>query len=163
LPYIQQRFPRYTSYATAGITDLFPTQELSNALVLQSGWFETSYIENLGNGTFDVKPFPIETQVSPVYGLLVEDFNSDGHLDLMLGGNHFSAEVETARYDAGQGLYLQGDGTGGFVAVPPLQSHVDIPGETRGMILLSRSGNRPDLVLAARNNANVWILGKTVR
>ena len=45
---------------------------------------------------------------------LVEDFNEDGHLDVLTVGNMFVSEIETPRNDAGSGLLMFGDGAGHF-------------------------------------------------
>ena len=42
--------------------------------------------------------------------MLIEDFNQDGNLDILVAGNLYTAEVETPRNDAGIGLVLLGDG-----------------------------------------------------
>ena len=46
--------------------------------------------------------------------MLLEDFNDDGKLDVLVIGNLFVSEIETPRNDAGTGVLLLGDGKGGF-------------------------------------------------
>jgi len=38
--------------------------------------------------------------LAPVYGILVQDFDSDGFLDIVLTGNDFGTEVGSGGYDA---------------------------------------------------------------
>jgi len=42
------------------------------------------------------------------------DFNKDGNLDLILGGNDFYFQPQLGRLDANEGLILLGDGKGSF-------------------------------------------------
>jgi len=51
--------------------------------------------------------------------MLTGDFNADGNLDILVGGNSYSTEPSTGRYDAMTGLLLSGDGKGTF---KPVQS-----------------------------------------
>jgi len=55
---------------------------------------------------------PIEAQFAPVNSILCNDFDNDGHLDLLLAGNEYQVEVMIGRYDASYGLLLRGNGKG---------------------------------------------------
>jgi hypothetical protein len=44
--------------------------------------------------------------------------DGDGHLDLVVAGNLYDAEPNIPRSDAGNGLWLKGDGAGQFTPVP---------------------------------------------
>ena len=58
---------------------------------------------------------------------LIDDFNRDGHKDILVVGNMFQAEIETPRNDAGIGLLLKGNGTSSFEPVAASQSGVVLP------------------------------------
>ena len=79
---------------------------------------------------FVVKPLPAAAQRAPVTSLCVADFDGDGHDDLFLSQNLSTAHPFAERYDAGQGLWLRGDGRGGFV--PEENSGVRVQGDGRG-------------------------------
>ncbi len=79
---------------------------------------------------FVVKPLPAAAQRAPVSSLCVADFDGDGHDDLFLSQNLSTAHPFAERYDAGQGLWLRGDGRGGFV--PEENSGVRVQGDGRG-------------------------------
>jgi len=81
---------------------------------------------------------------------VVDDFNSDGNLDVVLAGNLYNAEVETPRGDASFGLYLQGDGTGNFGAKTMMESGLKIVGDVRGMEQISIAGKKH--LLIAKND-----------
>ena len=42
------------------------------------------------------------------------DFNEDGRVDVLLGGNYRGGSVYQGNYDASNGSLLQGDGKGNF-------------------------------------------------
>ena len=68
----------------------------------------------MGNGTFEVQALPIEAQIAPVNGMVSQDVNNDGFLDVILIGNDYGNEIFTGRLDAQTGLVLIGDGNGNF-------------------------------------------------
>jgi hypothetical protein len=74
--------------------------------------------------------------------------DGDGKEDIFLSQNFFATPSETSRYDAGRGLWLRGDGKGGFSAVPGQESGVKVYGEQRGAALCDYDGDgRVDLAV----------------
>ncbi len=63
---------------------------------------------------FTIKPLPLEAQVAPVYGMISEDVDGDGNLDLLMVGNDYGMDPYSGRHDAFMGLYMKGDGKGNF-------------------------------------------------
>ena len=63
-----------------------------------------------------------------------------------------------ARYDASYGLLLRGDGSGRFVSIEMEKSGVALEGQVRKMAMLRRA-NRDRVIVAARNNDKLQILG----
>lgn len=108
------RFKSYTKFGSTPFERSFTAAELSDALVLRSETFATSYIENLGNGAFRIQALPVEAQVAPMYGIQTTDLNQDGFMDVLMIGNSFSTEIMAGRYDASKGLVLLGNGQGTF-------------------------------------------------
>ena len=98
---------------------------------------------------FEVRVLPVEAQLAPVFGVCVGDYDGDGKEDLFLSQNFFGTDLETGRYDGGRGLWLRGDGRGGFRAVPGQESGVKVYGEQRGAALCDYDGDgRVDLVVS---------------
>lgn len=114
---LRKRFPRYESYGRATLKNVFTQEQLKEATIYHANYMESSYIENQGNGKFKIKALPVEVQFAPLNGMLSRDINGDGNLDILAVGNNYAAEVFTGRYDALNGLYLQGDGKGNFTSV----------------------------------------------
>ena len=132
------------------MTDIFTPEQLKNQVVLNAYELSTSVAINDGHGKFVLKPLPGEAQISPVFGIEVHDFDSDGNQDILLGGNLYSVRPEVGRYDASFGLYLKGDGAGNFTAIPSIHSGVKIDGEVRDIITLHSA--QGDIILTSRNN-----------
>jgi len=114
---MRSRFKTYKSYAETPFEKAFLPEELEAAYVVKSHNFASSYMENLGEGTFKLSDLPMPAQVSPIEGILVEDLDRDGIEDVILTGNSFATEVATGRYDALKGLVLKGKGDGVFTAL----------------------------------------------
>ncbi|MEO7120796.1 MAG: VCBS repeat-containing protein, partial [Ginsengibacter sp.] len=133
LPLLKKKFLTYKEFAREDIHGIFSADELADALHLQATNFKSCYIENLGNGKFKMHPLPAMAQMAPVFGMIVDDFNNDGNLDVLLCGNDFGNEVRDGRYDAMNGLLLLGDGKGNFVPQTILKSGIYIPGNAKAL------------------------------
>jgi hypothetical protein len=86
-----------------------------------------------------------------MYGLLPDDIDGDGSLDLLLAGNFFGVQSNLGRPDASYGTWLRGDGTGRFSAVPTRESGFRVSGQARDVIRLDVRGQEP-LVMVVKNN-----------
>lgn len=156
IPSLQNKFKTYEAYARATMTDIFPENTLNDAYIKDSRFFESAYIENLGNGSFKIHPLPVEAQTAPVFGILSNDYNSDGNTDLLLTGNSYSSNVYTGQYDAFIGLFLEGNGKGEFSAVPGKESDFFVDGDAKGLAELTM-GNGSSLILAAQNSDSLKV------
>lgn len=153
---LKNKYVSYKDYANEKITDIFSTQELENSEVLQAKNFSSGYLENLGGGQFQFTALPDAAQLSPVYGLLSEDFNGDGHKDVLLGGNFFGTRVKYGRYDASKGTLLLGDGKGNFQGTDVTKNGLNIDGEVRDLALLNLAGDKK-VVVFIKNDAPVEV------
>lgn len=152
LTMLKSRYVNYADYADQKITDIFSDKELKDVTIFEATVFETSYIENLGSGKFNLSPLPAAAQFAPIYSILAYDINEDGVKDLLLGGNFFGSRIKYGRYDANKGLLLTGDGKGGFKTISQKESGLNLHTETRDIELISLS-DTTKVVLFAQNNA----------
>ena len=151
---LKGKYLNYSDYASAKITDVFSAEELKESMVLKAKNYDTSYVENLGNGQFKLIPFPDNTQFSPVYGILVDDFNNDGNEDVIVGGNFFGTRVKFGRYDANKGDLLFGDGKGKFTPSTVMESGLNIDGEVRDITKITIA-DKTEVILFVRNNNSI--------
>lgn len=153
LPSLKKKYLKYENYKNQTVNDIFSADQIEKSRVLTANYMESSVFLNQGNGSFEVVALPKEAQFAPLYALKIEDFDNDGKLDLLTGGNFYRAKPEVGIYAATFGLYLQGDGTGNFKFIPPKKSGVNIPGEIRDFTSLKIGGKQKIIVI--RNNENV--------
>lgn len=156
VPDIKYKFPTYTQFASANLFDVYDLDKLNPALHYEAKTFASAFIENQGSGKFKMVNLPNEAQVSSVNDILVVDVNKDGHKDLILAGNLFTAEVETPRNDAGIGLLLLGDGQNNFKPIPAIKSGLMVPYDVKSMAILPTANS--NLVLFGVNDGPMEIL-----
>ncbi|MDB4889616.1 MAG: hypothetical protein JWL61_1471, partial [Gemmatimonadetes bacterium] len=157
IPSLGSKYPSYKSFGARSVQDILSSADLAKAKVLDAKTFASALALNKGDGTFELRPLSIEAQFAPVYAALASDFDGDGHMDLVVGGNFNGVTPVQGRYDASYGLMLRGDGTGALASVDMQSSGLAIEGEVRHMKLLRRP-NGETLVLVARNNSTVQVL-----
>ncbi|MDR9410520.1 MAG: hypothetical protein RI573_16875, partial [Balneolaceae bacterium] len=80
----------------------------------------------------------------------------DGHSDILLGGNLYESEPTAPRADAGNGLWLRGDGQGGFTPVPPMQSELVAPGDVRDLQIISTGTGRQLVISNVADSIQVF-------
>ena len=151
LTILKNRFVRYNEYADLTIDQIFTPEELEGSKVLYAKNFETSIIENLGNGQFEITALPKETQLSPIYGLATGDYNQDGHLDIVMGGNFTSSRVKFGHYDAIRGICLLGNGKGQFSNKDASETGLMLSGEVRDIQKIV-SARGEEYLIFSRNN-----------
>jgi hypothetical protein len=158
LPVINKKYPSYESYASQTITDIFPQEELKDALVLKASIFSSCYLENKGNNQFELIPLTLEAQYSPIYSIRSGDYNKDGNPDMILAGNFFGTRIKFGEYDANKGLLLTGNGKGQFEAQSDIQSGFHINGEVRDIAEV-RLASGKDILIFALNNDSARLYG----
>jgi len=147
LPFVRQRLPSFRAYSAASVAEILGAR-MKIAKELRANWFDSTVFLNREDH-FEPKPLPMEAQLSPAFAVCVADMDGDGKEDIFLSQNFFATDARTGRYDGGRGLWLRGDGKGGFNAIPAKESGLKIYGEQRGAALGDYDGDgRIDLVVA---------------
>jgi hypothetical protein len=144
MPYLKKKYLSYQKFAATSFHEMFSDELLA---------IETCVVENLGGLKFRMKRLPVAAQFSTVNGILADDLNADGKVDLLLAGNFYPINIQMGRNDASYGLYLQGDGNGNFKSVAAIQSGFRVQGEVRKLLKLSIAGRTH--FMAVRNNDSV--------
>lgn len=152
----RRKFQHYSDYAQVKFDDLLNSEEKKDAYAAEVTRLQTSYIENLGDGNFKMHSLPVEAQKAPVFGIVTQDVNGDGHTDLILSGNFFPNEVNMGRQDASVGLLLLGNGKGGFSPLSCEQSGLMLRGDARKSIWM-RGHKNQQWLLTAINSGQISI------
>jgi len=127
------RVSSYGAFASMSVAELFSASQLQRALHYRADTFASLYLQNNGDGSFQAAPLPQVAQIAPIRGIVVHDVDGDGNLDLIVAGNLYATEPNTPPADAGNGLWLRGDGLGHFTAVPARESGFLAPRNVAGL------------------------------
>jgi hypothetical protein len=152
------RIPRYSTFAAATVEQLFSSAQLHRGVHYQADTFASLYLHNNGNGTFTPVRLPNLAQISPVRGILARDVDGDGNLDLIVAGNLTEMEPNTTPPDAGNGLWLRGDGRGHFTPVSPFESGFFAPRGVSGLALMKTPAGSAVLVANTGDSLQAFTL-----
>ena len=136
------KFQNYKLYAYASIDQMLSKEQFDRALKLVANNFNSSYCRNDGGGKFTLHPLPLKAQLSALNGMVAEDFDGDGNLDVVINTNDYGTDVTIGRYDALNGLMLKGDGKGNFTPLPIIESGIFIPGNGKAMVKFRSKGDK---------------------
>jgi hypothetical protein len=148
-PKFRKKFSRFRQYSKATMGTLLTPEEMNGAVVLEANNMSSSYIENVGGGKFKMTPLPLQAQVAPVNGIVIDDIDDDSFLDLIMVGNDYGNEVFSGRYDAFNGLLLKGNGAGGFTPVNTGSSGFKVDGDGKALVKITAKDK--DIFVASQN------------
>ena len=154
IPSLRKRFNNYSSFASASMEEIFTPDLRNKAQRLSVTTLQSCFVRNDGNGKFTMVPLPKEAQVSVLNGMVADDFDGDGNLDILINGNDYGTDVSIGRMDALNGLLLKGNGKGGFLPLSILQSGIYIPGNGKALVKL-RGADSTYLVAASQNKGDL--------
>lgn len=151
---LRKIYPTYSQFGKATIQDIFKSVNQSITSKLQIQTTASIFLINNGNGSFDLKELPIEAQVSCITGIITDDFNRDGMVDILLAGNFYPYRTQYGSSDAGKGLLLTGDNKFGF---KPLATNFFISGDVRNMAVV-KSASHKKFISVFRNNDKMSLI-----
>jgi hypothetical protein len=154
------KFPTFGSFAAANLNQLFGQDELKHSLHYEVDTFASVSLHNDGAGKFSMTKLPSAAQISPLKGIVVRDVDGDGHLDLVVAGNLYESEPNTPRADAGNGLWLRGDGKGHFFPVSPAESGFLAPHDASALALLRTSAGEMIIVPNVSDSLQIFRIGR---
>ena len=150
MPFIKEKFPTYEGFGSADLVQVYGQEKLEKALHAKAYTFASVFIENLGDGKFNIVELPKQAQLSSINDIHIDDFDDDGLKDILVAGNLYQSEVETPRNDASYGLLLKNNGGHSFVPVPAAKSGILIKGDVKAIRPFRYKGKK--VVLFGRNN-----------
>jgi hypothetical protein len=154
-PFIEKKIPAFSQFAVSQMTDIFPPEALSKSTNYKVHQFASCYIQNNGDGTFSMIELPLEAQFSSINAIIPTDIDHDSVPDLIVAGNLYQQEAETARNDASYGLVLQGDGKGSFISLPWSKSGLSVAGDVKSAIALNSAHG--SLFIFGKNNGRIQL------
>jgi hypothetical protein len=159
-PKFRNKYSRYRQYSKATIDEILSPDDLKDALVLEATNMSSGYFQNIGNGEFKIDTLPTAAQFAPVRGMITDDVNGDGNLDVVLIGNDYGNEVFAGRYDAMTGIILAGDGKGKFNSLGSASTGFYVPADAKALIKL----NMPDksLFVASQNRDSLKVFSNRI-
>jgi ASPIC and UnbV/FG-GAP-like repeat len=150
------KYQNFKSYALATIDSIVLPDKNKTAIKLSANTMTSALIINEGNGKFSLRPLPLVAQMSALNGMVVDDFNGDGNLDVAINTNDYSTESLIGRYDALNGLILKGDGNGNFIPLSIFESGLYINGNGKALSkIINASGNY--IMVATQNKGPMQI------
>ncbi|MFV1988444.1 MAG: VCBS repeat-containing protein, partial [Gemmatimonadota bacterium] len=112
LPFIRRVAPTFEAFATASVEDLV---EGRTDVVYEVTAVTSAHTAFLNRGDrFEAVELPRAAQRAPAFGVVIADFDRDGHEDVYLAQNFMATAPGIGRHDAGRGAFLFGDGLGHF-------------------------------------------------
>lgn len=157
LPGLRKNILKYEDYADQQYESLFSENLKRRSIKYHATFLESAVLWNEGSD-FKLAPLPIEAQVSPVFGIVTDDFDEDGHIDIWLGGNFYALKPQVGRHDASRGVLLRGGPKKKFAYESPVVSGIYVDGEVRDACMIMIN-NRLNL-LVGRNNQKVLLFAK---
>ena len=154
MPFLKKRYLSYQNFSRAPLNEIFDRSTLNSSEQYVAYRFQSSWIENLGNGKFKLNDLPRVSQFSTVNSILVDDFDGDKRLEALLAGNFFPINIQLGRNDAGFGSLIEFD-RGKASALQTRKSGLKLSGEVRSLQAIMIAGTKH--YLAVRNNNTILV------
>lgn len=154
MPYLLKKYLKYNDYKEKTVKDIFTSDQLENALKLEV--FETASMIFINEeGHFLSKKLPLQAQLAPTYGILIQDVDSDGCQDIIMGGNQHRVKPKEGIYAGSYGTVISFLGRDDLRVLESEESGFFVKGEIRDLKRINTGGE--ELILVARNNDTLKI------
>ncbi|KRP14388.1 MAG: hypothetical protein ABR93_07370 [Polaribacter sp. BACL8 MAG-120419-bin8] len=150
IPSLKKKYLYYKDYANANMTDLFGADVYQTALIKELHVLSSAIYWG-SESTFTRKALAPEVQYSNVGSILLEDFDNNGKIDIILGGNQSKIKPQFGPLESSNGWILKQQKNGIFEKPASL----GVKGEIRSIISFK---NRDQyLIILGRNNDSIKI------
>ena len=151
IPFVLKRYRWNNDYARATLPEILSDGKLAAATRLAATELRSGVFLSQPDGRYRFEPLPRIAQISPSNGVVAGDLDGDGHADIFVVQNSYAPAPAIGRFDGGLGQLLRGDGHGCFVAVPPGESGLVVPGDAKALAVLDLDGSGWPGFLVSRN------------
>lgn len=151
LPFLLKKYLKHHDYKEQTINDIFDYEELKGAIELDIKNCSTSILWNIQTQKFSIEKLSSEAQLSPVYAILLNDFNNDDKVDIIIGGNQFRAKPQTGIYAGGQGIAYENRDNEIFRNLKSRESGILIKDEIRDIKEIEVA-NKKHILISMNNN-----------
>ena len=149
LPFLKRDYLSYSKMAGKTVEELFGDQ-LTQSKLFEATTMASKMLINDGKGHFKASNLPYSLQWSPIFAFAPYDYNGDGMIDILTGGNFYGVNPYEGRYDATALGLSMGDGKGGFNNIIQHSGPLINSGEIRDIRLL-HINKKPCLIIAKNN------------
>ncbi|MBX2898840.1 MAG: VCBS repeat-containing protein [Cyclobacteriaceae bacterium] len=153
IPSLKKELIYYKDYKDKSIEAIFTKSSLSESLILDVKVLSSVVLYSGPNG-YQIAKLPMQAQFSPVYALLIDDFDGDGILDLVTGGNQYLVKPQFGRYDASDCYFFKGHIMNGVFSFLEGKS-LGIKGQVRDIKCIGREKDK--LILFAKYDDSLEI------
>ncbi len=155
MPFVKDKFKDYNEFGLATIDKVLEDHISETTIIQEVQTFSSTIFVNNGASGFEPLILPNEAQISPIYGIAIDDFDKDGKEDIFLAGNMYYREVETTRSDAGKGCLLSFGEDGSINISRTDKTGVSADRDVRDIAVLN--GNNTSLLVIANNNDAIQV------
>ncbi len=148
IPSLRTALKTHLMYGQMEMSELVDILGDEDMTIIRADYFESSYLENNGNGEFIFHSLPLSIQVSPINSISVCDLNNDGNLDFLAVGNSFSEETLSGFLDAGIGVCALGRGDGTFNILSTVQSGFCVRSDAKAISKIDVAG-KPSWIITS--------------
>ncbi len=159
LPFIKRKYLKYQDFKGKTIEDIFEKDFLENSFHYQIEELSTCIFFNDQKGNFTKIALPYSAQLAPTFAIESADINSDGNVDILLGGNLSQVKPEIGNYKSQYGCVLLNDGSKKFESVSNKKSGLLFKGDVRSIQTI----NQGEKLIIGFNNDYARMMEKRMK
>jgi hypothetical protein len=159
IPSFGERFKTFEKFSNTPFRNSFTKEEIDNSIHKQCQMMHSVILERTEDDYFRIHNLPHQAQFSPVFGIVLHDFNDDHLPDLLLTGNSFAEETVYGYYDASLGTVLINEGSFRWKHLENNKINLVAEGDKKAMVKICIGANTG--LFLSENNGYLQVLGLT--
>ena len=155
MPWVRKKVGTFHKFGISSLQQVYTESALSRSLRLEVNTLESGWLINeskRGVTKFAFQPLPRMAQIAPAFGVVLTDFEGNGHTDAFLAQNFYAPQHETGHMDGGLSLWLRGHGKRQFQVTGPRLSGISVRGDAKGAALTDFNQDAcPDVIVSVND------------